>query len=77
MKTENLTENLIESFKTSLINELKEASENDIRKQVEVFESRLREKASAKIVSFVDELKIKVSTDFSCPAPKVVIEVNL
>ena len=71
------TENIIESFKMSLIDKIKKESEEEIGKQVREFENQLRQKVSAKIVSFVDELKIKVSTDFDSPAPKVVIEVNL
>lgn len=71
------TENIIESFKASLIDEFKKGSEKEIERQVKEFESQLRQKTSAKIVSFVDELKIKVKTDFNCPSPTVVIEVHL
>ena len=70
-------EHLINSFKEELISQIKEETEQEIQTRVKEFEQHLREKASKKIVSFVDELKIVVRQDFESIEPKVIIEVHL
>ena len=68
---------LLNEFKTKLIEQIKQETEQEIQKRVAEFENHLREMASAKIVSFVDELKIIIKRDLDSIEPKMIIEVHL
>ena len=68
---------IIEQFKANLISQLKEETEQEIKTRVNEFENHLREMASAKIVSFVDKLKIIVKQETNTYEPKMIIEVHL
>lgn len=70
--------NIVQVFRKKLINEIQQKTENEIQLRVKEFEKHLREMVSAKIVSFVDDLKIFVKQDMcSLQDPKIVIEVHL
>lgn len=68
---------LLKEFKTKLIEQIKQETEQEIQMRVAEFEKHLREMASAKIVSFVDELKIIIKREFDSIEPKMIIEVHL
>jgi hypothetical protein len=69
--------NLIKTFKQELIEQIKKETEREIQVKVKEFEQHLRETTSAKIVSFVDNLKVIARQDLESIEPKVIIEVHL
>lgn len=75
--SKNTSAGLVETFKNELIKNLKEETEQEIIARVNEFEQHLREMTSAKIVSFVDKLKVVVSKDSNSCDPKIIIEVHL
>ena len=75
MKKED--KDIVVYFKNQLIEELKKETEYEIKARTREFEEHLREMTSAKIVSFVDSLKIYAKQDFNLIEPKITIEVHL
>lgn len=69
--------NIIREFKNELIKHIEKEFEQEIQVRVKKFEEQLRETASAKIVSFVDNLKITAKREFDGVTPKMIIEVHL
>jgi len=70
--------NIVQVFKKKLIEQIKQETEHEIQVRVKEFEDHLREMTSAKIVSFVDELKVLVKEDMcALQDPKIIIEVHL